>query len=170
LNASRNFFWILSPFILFGSACAETTPAIDGPLHALGHRVQLINNATNLIAAQLKVVSVNEAQSNALKDNTRIAGYPIDGKPITLSQSDATLIKQIVLNDKDYSIPLIRCANKTFYGIRFIADKEKIEFALGKPCNQIIWAYQGINGPEQWGGVINAQQADKIIAIIKGMQ
>ena len=170
MNASRRHFWILSTLIIFSSACAENVPATDGPLHALGDRVQLINNTTNIIAAQLKIVSVDEAQSNSLKDDTRIAGYPIDGKLITLSPSDSALIKNTLLNDAEYVTPLIRCANKTFYGIRFLANNDKIEFALGKPCNQVIWAFRGINAPEQWGSVMNGQQADKIISIIKRKQ
>ena len=167
MNVSRNLFWILSTLIIFSSAGAENVLATDGPLHALGDRVQLIKNTTNIIAAQLKIVSVDEAQSNSLKDDTRIAGYPIDGKVIILPQSDSALIKNILLNDADYATPLIRCANKTFYGIRFIANNDKIEFALGKHCNQVIWAFHGTNAPEQWGGVMNGQQADKIISIIK---
>ena len=114
-----------------------------------------------------KIVAVDEAQANYLKANDRIAGYPIVGKPVVLNANDLKLIKHLLLSDIGYATPLIRCANQVFYGIRFTIDSEKVEFAVGKPCNQVIWAFQGNVGLEQWGGVMKDKHADEIVLMVK---
>ena len=51
--------------------------------------------------------------------------------------------------------------------MRFLADNQFIEIAVGLPCNQIIWAYQRESQIERWGGILNKEIADEIISILK---
>ena len=165
-NTLRNlpdFFRVFTLAMLCGTACADKAPE---PAWSIENNITTIHAATKIVVAKLKPVSAENAHSTSLKSLDRMAGYPVTGNAVTSDKPSAQL-KKLLLDERAYNNALIRCANTEFYGMRFLADNQFIEIAVGLPCNQIIWAYQRESQIERWGGILNKEIADEIISILK---
>ncbi|VAW64579.1 hypothetical protein MNBD_GAMMA09-946 [hydrothermal vent metagenome] len=104
-----------------------------------------IKSSGQIEVARLKVIDAVTARKNLRKYNTSIAGYPVDQHLSALTTEERALVFKVLLNHTSYSSRLVRCKNNYFIGFRFSGQATnkahgKIEFALGIPCNQAIWA------------------------------
>jgi hypothetical protein len=110
-------------------------------------------------AAWLRVVAASEAERHALNAPDRITGYPVAGALRPVAPPDTTRLLGILFRDDSYDFDIrLRCANKRFLGVRFLA-MAPVEFALGTPCNQAIWAFRRTGKVERWGAILSDRAA-----------
>lgn len=133
----------------------------------LGPAIEVVRLATRVEVARLEVIDVEDAQNNMLTSNKRITGYPIEKMLGKLDPSDADKFVTLVLDSKSYITVRQRCRNRYLLGVRFTRGKELVEFSLGMPCQQAIWAFKECTEVRYWGAVLGSEATQKIEAILE---
>ena len=127
----------------------------------------IVLQASRIESARLIVVNAEEAKSRALKSTDRIAGYPIEGEFVKVSNTDAQKLIQLILDDENYAAVRQRCRSTYLMGLRFTSDTKIVEFALSMPCQQAIWASKADGKVEYYGAVLGTQAAKEIVSILE---
>ncbi len=136
-------------------------------LETLGASSGIIANHTSAESACLHVVSVAESREHVFTTDKRIAGYPVQTTPEKLNRQESEELAKFILNDKNYTNIRQRCQNQFFQGVRFIRNGEKVEVAIGLPCNQVLVAYPEGKNIRWWGGILGNTTVISILKIIK---
>ena len=123
-------------------------------------------NHENGKAGSLTMVSVDETLKNSLGGDDRIAGYPIKGLLKTLKKRNSLQLATIFLDDSNYVYLKARCFNQVFNGIRFISETDKVEVAIGIPCNQVIVSFKRHGETQRWGGVLASAVTEKALTLL----
>lgn len=130
------------------------------------HNVEILRNPTLVEAGRMRVIGALQAHDARLSSDTRILGYPIRGALQPVAPADASRIADLILDDGSYTDLLRRCANDYLVGIRFTKDNERVEFALGMPCEQGFFAFRDAAGAIQGDGkVMLSPQAAEVIRL-----
>lgn len=162
-NIRLNFFVVL----LSGCSAFSSVYAQEKTLRLeLGEAVEIVAQHTRAESGKLKVVSVDESRQHAFKSEDRIAGYPEAGKFINLNLKTSQKLASLLLNKNNYANIRQRCQNQFFHGIRFVKDQQKVEFAIGIPCNQVLVAYEEKGEIKWWGSVMGADAATEIFTLL----
>jgi hypothetical protein len=134
---------------------------------ALGeHNVDILRNPTLVEAGRMRVIGALQAHNARLSSDTRILGYPIQGALQRVAPADASRIADLILDDASYTDLVRRCRNDYLVGIRFTKDNERVEFALGMPCEQGFFAFRDAAGAIQGDGkVMLSPQAAEVIRL-----
>jgi len=135
-------------FFSFSYAHAQQLGLIDIP----GNSATIISDHTSVETAMLKVTAVEESRKYALLTSDRMAGYPLTGNTYSPDNAEAVQLANLVLSKNSYIDIRQRCKNEKFYGIRFMKDDKVVEFAVGIPCNQVIFVFKNKNGTNNWWG------------------
>lgn len=134
---------------------------------ALGDAVNTVENHTLAEAARLKLVSVAESRRYALKTDDRISGYPIIGKLVSLDKEKSQQLTKLLLDKNNYAYGVLRrCKNYSLHGIRFTLGKQKVEVALGTPCNQTIITFKDKQITKWWGEVLGDKATKKVLMLL----
>ena len=143
--------------------------APDAAVPALGamlgpDAVQIVEGATLVEAARLRLVSAEEQERTALRSDGRMAGYPIAGPRVVLPGADVSGLKRLLLDHQSYAWGLrIRCANSHFVGVRFVRQRQKVELALGLPCQQALWAFPAAGAVGRGGAHLGNSQTQEVL-------
>lgn len=132
----------------------------------LASAVNIIQLHTRTEMARLNVVSIAESQQYAITTSNRIAGYPFTGKLANLDKEKSQQLAKLLLDKNNYANIRQRCLNDYFHGIRFSKDQQKIEFALGIPCNQVVIAFHDGEVIKWWGGILGDDAVSKVITLL----
>jgi hypothetical protein len=157
-----------------GGAAAPGAPGLADRSRvgaALGPEiVAALQAATRADTAKLAVIGVAEAERRTFAAPGRIAGYPIRGPVRAVAAQPLAAAVGTLLRDDSYDFEtLVRCRNSSFVGARFATAPVEVELALGKPCNQAVWAFRkgGARGPiQRWGGLLSPQAAAAVMAAL----
>lgn len=120
---------------------------------------------------RLRVIPAIEAENNTLVRDDRILGYPVEEKLAALDSSESATIVRELLDDGHYDFARARrCRNQYFVGLRFEASGERVEFALGMGCHQVLWASvmktdEGVE-VSRWGGSISPELARRVVGLL----
>ena len=153
---------------------AEPPPPPDPPppdpnaVHArdsLGQQtVALAENAARVDIARLQMNTARDAERQTLLTANRIMGYRLDGRIRQVAPEAAQPLTELVLADSSYTAATARCANESFVGIRFTNNNQKVEFALGLPCNQALWGSMTDGRVTRWGANMTPEAAAQVVA------
>ncbi|NOY84929.1 MAG: hypothetical protein GXO96_08960 [Nitrospirae bacterium] len=154
-------------FVCFVLVSSSTTSAQQiGLRETLASAIDIIEHHSYAEIANLEVVSVTESQQHALKSVDRIAGYPVLGSILKLSTKKSQQMVNLILDSSNYANIRQRCKNDFFHGIRFSKEHEKIEVAIGIPCNQVLIVFHDAKQIRWWGGIwgdISIKEALKLL-------
>lgn len=157
----HSIYILLLPIFFSVSACAKEEQS-NSFTNQVGNKTNIVNTTATIEIAKLKVINAATATKNIFNSNKNIVGYPVIDKTSLLNTQHKEKLIKILTNNKSYISLRNRCKNSHFIGIRFSKTKEKIEFALGIPCNQAIWAIATEKQPNVWGAVLNNDAANII--------
>jgi hypothetical protein len=122
-----------------------------------------IREAEAVEVSLLRVVSASEAEAKALTSLDRILGYPLRGSTIRMSSEQAQRLFSVLLDESSYFTDArIRCRNTSLIGVRFVGKGQRLEFALGRPCRQALWAWMGDGRVQRWGALVKEDPAAQI--------
>lgn len=156
-------FLLISSGLIISTSCAEEMTLRQ----EFGIAFDIIKRNSFAEIARLKVVSVEESRQQVFKTTDRIAGYPVLGKLVNLNIKTSQELVSLLLDKNNYANIRQRCQNQFFHGIRFSKDKQKIEFALGIPCNQVLIAFKNKEKIEWWGGVLGNKAAKQVQSLLR---
>ncbi len=160
---------VLLLFILsiqFNTGCADSggSMTIDKTLNnALGDKKSYVTGADEVFIARLEVGAVTTAQQRALQDRETITGYSISGKKFRLNHDEVDRVTVDILNDNNYSHQRIRCKNEYLIGIKYSGGNKIVDFSLGMPCQQVIWAYPSADTVVFWSANLNDAVTKKVL-------
>lgn len=145
----------------------EPPRTLSGFELALGeHNADIVRNATQVEAGRMRVIGALQAQNAVFSSDTRILGYPVHGALQPVPPADASRLADVILDDASYTDLLRRCRNDYLVGVRFTKDNERVEFALGMPCEQGFFAFRDAAGAVQGDGkVMLSPQAAEVIRL-----
>jgi hypothetical protein len=128
-----------------------------------------IRSAKQVVVGRLRTEGALQAEQRALQDDGRVAGYPVATKLRPLPPAETTRIGELLLADESYQFDVVRrCANKSWVGARFEDDGgERVEAALGIPCNQLILVWRNAGTVQRWGAVTTDEAATEMTKIIE---
>ncbi len=153
--------------IYFGLFLFSTSYAQQLDLReALNSAVGIIEYHTSAETASLNVVSVTESRQNALKTDSRIAGYPVVDTLISFDKNKSLKLGSLLLDKNSYTNIRQRCKNQFFHGVRFNKADEIIEVAIGVPCNQVLIVFRDGRETKWWGNTMGdaaVKQALKLL-------
>jgi len=156
-------------------AAPEPPPEPEPPpdpnaVHArdsLGQQVvALIENATRVEVGHMQTNTARDAERQTLLTGNRIMGYRITGRLRALSDDDARTFTDRALDDASYTSTVARCANESWIGARFTNNSQKVELAIGLPCNQALWASSSEGHVSRWGANLTPEAAQALSAMI----
>ncbi|MCA9659258.1 MAG: hypothetical protein KC486_13010 [Myxococcales bacterium] len=131
---------------------------------SLGEAASVVERATDVEIARLRVIAALHAQVGRLKSDTTIAGYPIEGASRPLDQGTRTQLVDTLLDDSNYQWGFARrCANDYLIGLRFTTAAAKVEFALGMPCEQAFFVFTADDGVTSTGQIMTTAAAQRIL-------
>ena len=147
-------------------ACAQNPAPRSDMALKLPDNLRIVEGSTEVLVGRLTVVSATQAQEQLLNNDSEIAGYPIANRAHLLKREQRQSLKKIILKDEHYITAKGRCLNDDFLGIRFNQGDKKVEFALGLPCHQVVWAYPTQEGARLWGGILNREASRQILLTV----
>lgn len=157
-------------FALISFLICLPAQAEQGLMDVLGKTASVIQKDNITKIAVLEVIGAETAQQNALKKANTIAGYPIAKPLLLMSDEKSEALVGLLLNQENYSDRTKRCANSTFYGVRFTHNNSIVEFALGAPCNQILAVFNGGESTQRWGKTFSKSAAKNLINLLDCQQ
>ena len=155
--------------ILLAYCCLFTVTCVAKEMdlrQALGNAVDVVEQSIKVEYAQLKVVEYEKSRKQALKTSDRIAGYPAVGTFANINSEKSKQLAKLLLDKNNYNNIRQRCLNKYFQGIRFIKNAQKVEIAIGVPCNQVVVAFQVGNKTHWWGSTLGKDTMEQILDLL----
>jgi hypothetical protein len=128
--------------------------------------VAVVESATQVEVGHMSTAGVLQAEQQTLQANTTLVGYPIRGARKTLTVDQARELATLLLDEASYSAEMSRCANTRWVGARFTSGTRVVEFGLGMPCKQAIWAAQTNGNVLRWGSNMTPAAASAAEAIV----
>lgn len=129
--------------------------------------VAVVEHATTVGAARMKVIGARQASEAALTADAGIGGYPIEAPLVALDTAARERLLRLVLDDASYDFETARrCANDYFVGVRFQREQARVEFNLGVRCMQAFWSLRDGGEIRQPGGLLTDQAADAVLGLL----
>jgi hypothetical protein len=151
----------------------EPAPAPSRVEEAIGaDAATTVRSAKQVLVGRLRTEGAMQAEQRALQDDGRVAGYPVASKLRSLGAEEAERIGALLLDDESYQFDLERrCANKSWLGARFEGEGgERVEAALGIPCNQLILVWRSSGTVQRWGSITADEAATAMTALVESAQ
>lgn len=116
--------------------------------------------------APLKREAVARAEAATFTSRSRVVGHPAAAlRDLTAEQAEQ--VGRLLTDDASYLFdgPVNRCANRSWLGLRFDGASGAVEVALGKPCDQILFAWTAPD-TKRWGARMTAAAAERLRGLL----